>query len=183
MHSPHSRTGTCIRALVSGLGAATADAAYGFIAAFGLTLISEVLIEQQTWIRLIGGLFLCYLGIRSFLTPPCQETALTRDAGLRQAFGSTFLLTLTNPVTITSFAAIFAAVGITSIAGQRSQAALLVAGTFTGSVLWWFVLSGGTSLLNQKLSTDRTPSMLLWINRVSGVIIAGFGVAALVSIL
>src|SRR5919206_4525412 len=44
--------------LVSGLGAATADAIYGCIAGFGLTFISSLLISQHFWLRLIGGAFL-----------------------------------------------------------------------------------------------------------------------------
>jgi threonine/homoserine/homoserine lactone efflux protein len=169
--------------LVSGLGAATADAVYGFIAAFGLTLISDILIERQTWFRLIGGVFLCYLGIKTFLIRPAQNSASIKRIGLVQSYTSTLLLTLTNPVTILSFAAIFAGAGIATIGEERGQAALLVAGTFAGSSLWWFVLSGGTSLLSRRLSTSQTPSALHWINRVSGMIVTGFGVAALVSIL
>ncbi len=61
-----------ISGLVSGLGAATADALYGCVAGFGLTFISSLLIDQQMWLRLFGGLFLCYLGVKTLLSQPAQ---------------------------------------------------------------------------------------------------------------
>jgi len=100
--------------LISGLGAATADAIYGCVAGFGLTFISSFLISQQIWLRLIGGGFLCLLGIRIFLSEPAKQAASTKGNGFLSAYASTFLLTATNPMTILSFAAIFAGLGVGS---------------------------------------------------------------------
>src|SRR5881409_981452 len=96
----------------SGLGAATADAVYGCVAGFGLTAVSNLLVSQQTWLRLIGGLFLCYLGVKSFFAGPAQTAAAPKSGALAGAYASTFLLTLTNPMTILSFAAVFAGLGL-----------------------------------------------------------------------
>lgn len=164
--------------LVSGLGAATADAIYGFVAAFGLTFVSGILIGQQQWIRLIGGLFLCYLGIRTFMAKPAAELSSTEGTGLAGAYVSTFFLTLTNPMTILSFAAVFAGLGIGSATGNYLSAALLVLGVFLGSGLWWLLLSGGVSLLRTRLK----PRALRWVNTISGIIILGFGVAAILTL-
>ncbi|NIN69714.1 MAG: LysE family transporter [Anaerolineae bacterium] len=165
--------------LVSGLGAATADAIYGFIAAFGLTYISSILIGQQHWIRLIGGLFLCYLGLRTFFGKPAEKPSSAEGIGLIRAYVSTFFLTLTNPMTILSFAAVFAGLGIGSATGDYSSAALLVLGVFLGSGLWWLLLSGGVSLFRRKLK----PRALWWANTISGIVILGFGVTALLSLM
>src|SRR5690242_13032805 len=97
---------------VSGLGAATADAFYGAVAGFGLTVISALLIEQRFWLRLIGGGFLLYLGVRTVLARPAERAASAGGKGLAGAYGSTLFLTLTNPLTILSFAAIFAGLGV-----------------------------------------------------------------------
>ena len=97
-----------IQGLVSGLGAAAADALYGCVAGFGLTLLSDLLTGQQTWLRAIGGTFLCYLGVKTFLAQPGERVASEASLGLLGAFSSTFLLTLANPVTILAFGAIFA---------------------------------------------------------------------------
>lgn len=97
---------------LSGLGAATADATYGIIAGFGLTSIANFLIGQQLWLRLIGGLFLCYLGIKTFKTTTLDETISSKKQGLLGNYFSAFLLTITNPMTIISFAAVFAGLGI-----------------------------------------------------------------------
>ena len=166
---------------VTGLGAATADTVYGAVAAFGLTAVSAFLVSQQDWLRLIGGAFLLYLGIRTFLTRPMPQTAVRDDKSSRTLAGdyaSTFLLTITNPLTIISFAAVFAGLGLGSGYDDLASALLLVAGVFTGSALWWLLLSAGVSLLRGRI----TEYGLRWVNRVSGVIITVFGVVALASL-
>ena len=166
---------------VTGLGAATADTVYGAVAAFGLTAVSAFLVSQQDWLRLIGGAFLLYLGIRTFLTRPMPQTAVRDDKSSRTLAGdyaSTFLLTITNPLTIISFAAVFAGLGLGSGYDDLGSALLLVAGVFTGSALWWLLLSAGVSLLRGRI----TENGLRWVNRVSGVIITVFGVVALASL-
>jgi threonine/homoserine/homoserine lactone efflux protein len=163
---------------VSGLGAATADAIYGCIAGFGLTFISDILIGQQVWLRLIGGIFLCYLGIKNFLARPAERAASAGGRGLVGAYGSTFFLTLTNPMTILSFAAVFAGLGTANASGNYGSAATLVLGVFSGSVLWWLVLSGVASLLRTKFNARA----LRWVNRISGIVVTGFGLTALLSL-
>lgn len=168
-----------LHGLVSGLGAATADAVYGCIAAFGLTFISDVLVQQQLWLRIIGGTFLLFLGARTILSKPSEKPPSEKRTGFLTAYGSTFFLTLTNPVTILSFAAIFAGIGLGSTVADYGSAALLVFSVFSGSALWWLILSGTVSLLKKKV----TPRVLMWINRISGAIIVGFGVFILIGLL
>lgn len=161
--------------LASGLGAATADAIYGCVAGFGLTFVSTILVSQHVWFRLVGGAFLCYLGIRTFLSRPGGDTDRVNPGGLLGAYASTFLLTLTNPMTILAFAAIFAGSGIASAGGDYVSAVSLVLGVFAGSALWWLLLSSVVGLLRAKFN----PHALRWVNRISGVIILGFGLFAL----
>ena len=166
---------------ISGLGIATADGVYGSIAAFGLTLITNFLLNEQIWIRLIGGLFLIYLGIKTMLSRP-SERAVTLDMKSNSyiaAYTSTFFLTLTNPLTILSFAAIFAGIGVGSTSKNVISATAVVLGVFSGSTLWWIILTSAISLFRKKLNTQ----WLLWINRVSGAIIIIFGIVALISLL
>lgn len=163
--------------VVSGLGAATAHAIYGCIAGFGLTLISNFLVNEQVWIRLIGGAFLCYLGVKTFLDTPDEQAASAKGNSLVGAYASTFLLTLTNPVTLISFAAIFAGFGVASASGSYADAAILVLGVFTGSALWWFILSFGVSILLSKFKDG-----LQWVNRISAIVLIGFGAIALLSL-
>jgi threonine/homoserine/homoserine lactone efflux protein len=164
--------------LVSGLGAASADAIYGCIAGFGLAFISDFLVSQQIWLRLLGGLFLCYLGLKTWLAKPAQATSLGEGNGLLGAYVSTFLLTLTNPMTIISFAAIFAGLGLATSGGNYGSAGILVVGVFCGSAFWWFLLSTGIGLFRARFNSNG----LRWVNRFSGVTIAGFGIFALFSI-
>ena len=165
--------------LVSGLGAASADAIYGCIAGFGLAFISNFLVSQQVWLRLIGGAFLCYLGLKTLFTKPAEQASPGDGKDLMGAYASTFFLTLTNPMTIISFAAIFAGLGLASTSGNYASAGVLVLGVFTGSALWWLVLSSGFGLFRARFN----PGGLRWVNRISGVIIFGFGLFALLSAL
>ncbi len=162
--------------LLSGLGAATADAIYGCIAGFGLTFISNVLIDQQAWIRLTGGLFLCYLGIKTFSAPSSDRAAPSQGNGLIGAYGSTFFLTLTNPMTILSFVAIFAGLNVANTDNQ--YALILVLGVFTGSCLWWLLLVTLASVFRTRLNAR----VLQWVNRISGIVITTFGLIALFSL-
>jgi threonine/homoserine/homoserine lactone efflux protein len=166
--------------LASGLGAAVADAAYGCIAAFGLTMISTFLVGQRFWLQLAGGVFLCWLGMRTLLATPAQDPAAGAGSarGLLGAFASTFVLTLTNPMTILSFVAVFAGLGLADTSGDYRAAATLVAGVFLGSALWWLLLSGGVGLLRSRFDARG----LLWVNRVSGALIVAFGVFALATL-
>ncbi len=161
--------------LASGLGAATADAVYGAVAGFGLSAVSSFLLAQRAWLRLIGGALLCCLGLRIFLAKPASQAASARRGGLGGAFGSTLLLTLANPTTILSFVAVFAGLGVADRGGDYAAAGTLVLGVFTGSALWWLLLSGGVGLLRERI----TPRALRWVNRLSGAIITGFGLGAL----
>lgn len=158
----------------TGLGAATADAAYGAIAAFGLTAISGFLVGQKRWLGLVGGIFLCYLGLRTFRSKPAVEQAEDRPSGLLSAYLSTLLLTLTNPTTILSFVAIFAGFGL-GVSPDYVTATMLVAGVFIGSAVWWLILSGGVGLLRDRVS----PGWMQAANRLSGCLILAFGIYSL----
>jgi len=164
--------------LVSGMGAATADSLYGCVAAFGLTAISSFLIHQQIGLRLVGGIFLCYLGIRTFISVPAGSVSQADSRTLLGSYASTFFLTLTNPLTILSFAAIFAGLGVVQGQSDFSKAAVTVLGVFLGSSSWWILLSTVVHLLRFKFR----PSGLIWVNRISGLVIMGFGIIALVGL-
>jgi threonine/homoserine/homoserine lactone efflux protein len=166
--------------IISGMGAATADAIYGFIAAFGLTFISDLLTEQQFWLRLGGGLLLCLLGIRTAIAaPPSSGTRSCSGRRYAGLYTSTFFLTLTNPMTIFSFAAVFAGFGLAGTRGNVASAGTLVFGVFLGSGLWWLFLAGVFSVFRRRFNHDE----LRWINRIAGLIITLSGIIALTTIL
>lgn len=161
---------------VTGLGAATADATYGALGAFG-TALAAALIDRQDWIATVGGLFLIWLGVAGMRRPPAElETAPPAGAKhLAGYFGSTFLLTLANPATILSFAAIFAGLGLGAGEGAPAAALRLVGGVFLGSAAWWLFLSGAVGFVRHRLGRGA----LVWINRLSGLVLLGFGVSAI----
>ncbi len=175
---------------ISGLGIATADGLYSCVAGLGLTVIASFLLRQQLWVHLLGGLFLLYLGGKTILTKPAERAAqtsqTTRAIGATNFVGAyitTFLLTLTNPLTILSFAAIFAGLGASSsgIGGTRG-AMVTISGVFLGSLLWWCMLTGAVSMLRGSPYLAGNSRWWYWLNRISGGIIALFGLLALLNL-
>ena len=160
----------------TGAGIATADALYAAIAAFGLTPLTGALTGAQPWVRLVGGAFLVYLGVRAMLSRPREcEAASAGAATAASAYGSALGLTLTNPQTILAFAGIFAGAGLVVSGGGWGLATVTVAGVFCGSLLWWAVLVTAVGALRERVG-DRA---LLWVTRASGGAIAAFGVLAM----
>lgn len=163
--------------LVSGLGAAAADAVYGSIAGFGLTFISNALLAEQFWLRLLGGIFLCYLGARAVFSKPKEQTKGASEGNLIKDFTSTFLLAITNPIAILYFAAIFSTLAGTAIT-DYTYSGLFVSGVFLGSLLWWLILSTATGFFIHKFDAKK----LRYANIVSGITIIAFGVYFLLSL-
>ena len=157
---------------ISGLGAASADAIYGTVAALGLTAITELLVAQRLWLGLVGGAFLVYLGIATMRTAPSTGEATAPAPTTRgAAYASTFALTLTNPMTILSFAGIFAGIGLT--AGDSPwDGVCLVGGVAAGSAAWWLILSATASWLGARLKRGG----LRLVNGIAGLVLLGFGV-------
>jgi threonine/homoserine/homoserine lactone efflux protein len=165
--------------LFSGLGIATADALAGAIAALSITLVSQFLVDHQFAFRLVGGLFLCYLGYEIYCTHPGQPPSrIRRINGLLRTYVTSFLLTVSNPVTILSFAAIYAAWNAQSMTGHYGGAAVFAAGVFIGSASWWVALFLGLTVFRERFNLR----LLWWIHRISGAGIAVFGIVLLLSI-
>jgi threonine/homoserine/homoserine lactone efflux protein len=165
---------------VTALGAASADALYAAIAAFGLTFLSNVLVSLQDPVRLAGGLFLLYLGIRIFRSRPADEAAKAEGGSLGRDYLSTLVLTLTNPMTILIFAGVFTGAGLAAYnnGGGQSCPAALVAGVFLGSILWAGSLVTAAALFRARF----TPRAMQWVNRISGAIIIVFALSTLLAL-
>lgn len=164
--------------IITGLGAASADALYALVAASGLVLVAAFLVSNQLWIRLAGGAFLCYLGIRTGLSVPAEYAAKSGRNGLVGAYSSTFFLTITNPITIIAFVGIFAGLGLAEANRNFLSISSTVIGVFVGSMLWWLLLSGIVSHYRSRFGERG----MLWVNRVSGIVILAFGIVAIIGV-
>jgi len=154
--------------LAAGLGVAAADAAYGAIAAFGLTAITNVLVNLKTPLRILGLLAMLWLAYGIWRGADAPKH-LASDARSRAATtAQMFVLTLANPMTILTFLALFVGAGV-GLASYAYSTALTL-GVFSGSMLWWIVLSGIVSILRERVNEQT----LRWINRASALLIAGF---------
>jgi threonine/homoserine/homoserine lactone efflux protein len=165
--------------LVSGLGVATADAFYAAVAVFGVAaVVTTTLAPVGRWLAVAGGLALVFIGIRSVISTPAtrEATTNTTGAGLAWAYASILGLTITNPATIISFAALAAALGA-GLGGSWTRPAVVVAGVGLGSASWWLILAAITALLRARV----TPTVARTIGIVSGLAIAGLGAVAVVA--
>jgi len=162
--------------LFTGLGAAAADILFGAVGAFGLTFISDFLQDHQIWLRLLGGIFLLYLGVTIFLTKTTDHLGKVTHRSFLGDFVSTFFLTLGNPAAILSYLAVFAGFGF-AVGSTYGSATAIVIGVGIGSALWWLLLSEGISLFRKRV----TRSMMRWINRFAGLLIFTFGALSILS--
>jgi len=162
------------RGIIIGLSAASADMVYGTVAAFGVTLISNFISQEQHWFRLIGGILLLILGYRTFISHPATDSIITAKNGHTRTFVSTFFLTLTNPMTLFAFAAIFAGIGLDKTMGLHGYSIFLVAGIFLGSLTWFSLLTILIHFFREIITTDG----LVIINKIAGSLLVLFGIIA-----
>jgi threonine/homoserine/homoserine lactone efflux protein len=160
--------------VIAGVGAAAADTVYGALAGFSISFVIELLIRESFWVRLFGGILLIGIGVSYVLRPP-HPFDPDRHGGDRSDVASAFFLNLSNPTTVLSFLAVLAALRMDE---HRPwwQTVFLVAGIFFGSMAWWIVLATFVNRLREKIDDRAT----LWMNRVAGLAIGGFGIVTVI---
>jgi len=164
----------------SGLGATAADTFFALIAGFGVTFVISFVKEQHIYFQLIGGLIIIYLGIHIFYTNPVRQLRLQRmnRNKLSQDFFSVFFLTITNPMGIFFFLAMFAGINIASGPVSFLRLFTMVVGVSAGSAGWWFLLSTFVDYWRDRFRLKN----IWWMNKVAGVVIFTLGMAAIISI-
>lgn len=163
--------------LATGAGIATADAIYAALAAFGVTIVAEFLVSFQDPLRIVGGFALVWLGWRAIRSGVATRAADAPDSRrLGVLYSSAVGLTLTNPLTIMAFAAVFASAGLVAQAGVAS-AGIVTVGVALGSLAWWLALTTGVWAVRHAVSQR----VMLWINRISGGLLVAFGVLAVIA--
>jgi threonine/homoserine/homoserine lactone efflux protein len=165
------------RGLLVGLSAAAADMLYGIVAASGITLISDFIYNQQQWIRLLGGSILIMLGYHTLRSHPSTDTKTNGTNGHIRTFFSTFLLALTNPMTLFTFAAVFASMGLKEITGNHIFGLFLVGGIFLGTMSWFTLLTTLVHFFKENIDTDG----ISLVNKIAGSILILFGIVTLCS--
>lgn len=150
------------------------------MAAFGLTALSAALNAIALPLRLFGGLFLAYLGYKTFVAIPAPRDGTAADArrSLFASWASVVALTIVNPATVISFIGAFAGFGAANLDGDFAAALLMVLGVFAGSALWWLILSTAVGLFRARID-DRA---MRWINRLSGGLLIAFAVKILLEL-
>jgi len=164
---------------VSGLGAAAGDTVFGAIAAFGLGFLANDLMAHNEILRLVGGAILCLLGVRAMLSRRLPDPAADDRRSYLGDAVSAFFVTITNPITLVSFAAVLAGLNIHGVTDHLRWSISLTAGVFLGATVWWTLLTTVTSWFRAGLTDQR----LLWVTRATGALIVAFGVLLLFSLI
>lgn len=159
---------------IVGLGAATADLCYSCVAVFGITIISDFIAHERLWIRVIGGILLLIIGVKTFMAKPNTPVDDKTEARGWHSYISTLILTLSNPLTFFAFIAIFSALGVEKSFGFWA-AFSTVLGVFIGSWGWFWVLTTFVNRYRQRVGMNSW----VWINKIAGVIIFVSGSIAL----
>lgn len=171
-----------LHGLLSGVGAALADAVYGAVAAFGLGAVAAWITGHQTQLRLAGGVLLFLLAAKTAFAkpqPPSDKIARRiHTNSLPEDVASAFGLALANPVTLIAFAGLLATFAGEALQDSASAPIMLVVGVFAGSVAWWVALSAGANLFRDFVDSG----FQRWSNRVSAALLCGFGVYALIDV-
>jgi len=161
---------------VTGLGAAVADTVYGIVAAYGVSFLANLLLANEFWFRLVGGIVLCALAAKTLFAGPAEARARSVN-GLAGDFVSALIITGTNPITVIAFGVVFTTIGVAGAGAELEWAEALIAGVFTGSMLWWLTLTGIAGLFRSVLGRAG----MRWINRVSAAVILLCGLIVLAS--
>ncbi|HLO77138.1 MAG TPA: LysE family transporter [Magnetospirillum sp.] len=167
-------------AWMAGLGAALADTVFGAVVGLGLGAVSFFLQGHGTVLRVVGGLFMVAIGLRTWVAATAGlDMAEGRGPGALRDFASTFVITITNPGTILGVTGVFVAMGAAAQPVGLVQSWQLVLGVFTGSALWWAMLTELTILVRARF----TPGRMRMFNHLSGALLMVMGVGALGSLL
>ena len=175
----NSLTRGMIYGLMAGLGAACADTLFGALGGFGMSAVGIFLATHHSVLELLGGVFMCYLGASTFIEKIVDSSEKNLDGGHWNTFFSTFLLTLTNPMTVLSFAGVYAGLGVGTLSDNIFTPIIITLGVFIGSSIWWLMLSTVSSCFKERMNDCAR----MWLNRISGAIIFTFGLIALTAVL
>lgn len=164
-------------AFAAGIGAALADMCFGLIAGLGLSVITDWIISNRCWIQMIGGFFLCYIGAELCFKRSHRAILIDEAASRMSALGSTFMLTLANPLTILAFMALFGTFGIADSSNNIQNASLTIGGVFIGSLAWWTILT----YLASRMRGFLTEKSLLQFRKIGGALLLACGIYALIA--
>jgi threonine/homoserine/homoserine lactone efflux protein len=169
--------------VATGMGATFADVFYGVVAAFGISFVADLLSENQMGFRLVGGTILVIMAVRMARAghpePAVRDTDRDTGSGVSSRVGDFFsalIITGTNPITLIAFGVVFTAIGVATASENVEGAVALIAGVMVGAAAWWFSLAGLTALFSRFVGTFP----VLWVNRISAIIVLACGIIALI---
>ncbi|HEX2936201.1 MAG TPA: LysE family transporter [Bacteroidales bacterium] len=166
--------------VVTGIGAASADTLYAIIAGLGVGYVINFIEQERYWIQLVGAAIILIIAIKLFYTNPAVEfrNNRTKKTNLFEEFVSVFFITLSNPLVVFIFIALFAGFNLLDGPNRYISALFLIGGVFSGAMLWWFSLSVLVDRFRNRIRLKN----IWWLNRILGIIVFGCGVLALLKL-
>lgn len=164
--------------LKTGLGSSVADCMYAACGAFGLTFISDFLLQYQTVISIAGGCLILVMGVRLFTKKENVAVQEKREDGNIRMFLTSFVIGITNPAAVLTFLFAFSYFGIVGEIGIF-QGIQLVAGVFIGTFLWWWMITAGVVFLRKKAAHGSFRHM----NQLFGTVLILFGTVIFIRVI
>lgn len=180
MSVQRTMTGGLWAGFTIGMGAALGDFIYAFIAGFGIAFIRDFLLENKFWLAIGGGIFLIIIGYKIYTSDTVKQIRAQKRISKRNYandFVTSFLLAISNPVTIVGFTGFFASFGVITDTTTNFNIAGLLFGVFLGATSWWLGISFAVDKLKHKISLRN----LVMINRVAGILVVVFGILLIIS--
>lgn len=161
--------------ILSGMGSSVADCIYACIGVFGLSFLSDFLLQNQEVIHILGGILILFMGV-GIIRKKAETGSVKADAKAGAAmFLSSFAVAITNPASILSFLFVFSYFGISGKV-ETARGIQLAAGVFMGTLFWWGMLAAGVVRLKTKIGEQ----MIQKVHRCFGVVLVLFGTAVFV---
>lgn len=166
--------------VITGIGAASADTLYAIIAGLGVGFVINFIEQERYWIQLGGAAIILIIAIKLFYTNPAVEfrNNRSRKSNLFEEYLSVFFITLSNPLVIFIFIALFAGFNLLEGPNRFLSTLFLIGGVFSGAMLWWFSLSVLVDRFRNRIRLKN----IWWLNRILGIIVFGCGVLALIKL-
>lgn len=159
---------------IAGMGAACADLFYATVAAFGLGIVVNIVKTHELILQLVGGIFLLIVGLKIYFDNPLKQIKARKRVtkkGLLGDFLSLFFLTVSNPVTVIVFMAVFAGTSVFGDSPTLVKEIMVLLGVVLGGSAWWYAVSTLVNIFRKRFKLR----VLITINRVSGIIITILG--------
>lgn len=162
---------------ITGMGACLVDTLFSVIALFFLAIAQQFLNDNRELILIAGGVTVAVLGIFMTKSDPFRKIKADSSSSsvMMKDFMQAVAMGISNPGAILVIFGLFAFFGIGSEEPHDWKLTPIIISVSLGAAVYWFLFTGLLSHFRKRFKM----SSLLWISRITGIIVIIIGVALL----